>query len=174
MKWLFSYLFVCFVFFLSAQDTIIIKPGVGIDDIKIGSKSIFKVERTFHILPNSRGRAIYCGTGKSSQAKSAWLVDTVNGTWFFYKGRIVNRRFLLPSTRRLKEIWIQSGSTARLENGLELNKSTIYDVLGIYGDEIPETGNCTFLKYDERGISFTFTDEGILKRVVIFEGFIDE
>ena len=177
MKWLFSFLLICSSFFLNAQDTIIIKPGVGFDDVEIGNTRLGKMKRKdYTVTRPGSGKTIYCWSkGGATYSMRTVLIDTVHGMWLTFKSKEVDRSFLIPQIERLVEIRTFAFCNARLPNGLVLNKSTLYDVLGFYGDPNPQLSySCNSLQYSSLGTTFNFNKEGVLSSMSLYETDSDE
>ncbi|HXP52562.1 MAG TPA: hypothetical protein VN922_21595 [Bacteroidia bacterium] len=173
MKPLFLTIVFVFTFFYCAfcqqADTVLVKSGVGVDNIVL-----LKTSRSVvHNFKNKKydlneGRGIACGIGPSQRNRSAEYKNDTIGLTFYFSTRWVRWPFHTMSKMRLRKITITKN--AKTVSGLIIGKSTRKDVVALLG--IP-SDNGTIEEYKSSGIGFEYNDKGVVSSIEVFVPYVE-
>ena len=149
----------------------ILKPGIGINNIKLNKSSVAFIKRhagaDLQIIGGiSTGRFMkgYIGPRnirwKRITNKTTGVEFELNSRWFY--------RPLYPLKLHLEEIIIKDNPSASLENGITILKSTFDEVIEVYGAQSIEFSTSTVYSYPEHGVGFMFNEDKVLRYVTIY------
>jgi len=156
---------------LPKSDTIWIKPGVGIDNIKFGETTDAEIKnyRNWNFeIDNGEGYA--CGDD-----------DSCRNLTTDYQCKVENVRFLFSTPcisengndkpenhpKKLTAIYLKQTENACLENGICIGETTYEGILEIM-DKPRGCRNKNFLAFYDKGISFHFDNERKIYSVKVY------
>ncbi len=154
------------------SDTLLIKPGKGVDNIVVHRSSQEAVKKFKKVtFITSKGTGIACGTFGSRRFRSAKYKNDSLGLMFEFKTSLVRAPFQIFHKLKLQEIIVSKKGLT--DNGLVIGKSTKQDVIALYGLP-PNWKNEGFIAYYEKGISLSFDDNGIISEIQIFSPYMEQ
>ena len=150
-------------------DTIWVKPGIGIDNIRVMESSEEEVSayRNLDFFVGD-GVGTACGPGLSKGFIETHYIFCPNG---LQKSRpiefVFSNRYSEDSEKKLEMIMLKNTKTINtenrllfcLENGLCTGSSTYKEVIKTFGKPLRTKKDKFSLDYNELGIKFRFTDE---------------
>lgn len=151
-------------------DTIWIKPGIGIDNIKLKKSLEIEVENYRNLnFEKSDGEGTACGTGPSSYNYTTDFYSESNGIRFTFSTPWGTKPDKLKgASKELVSIDLKQTENACLENGLCIGKSSYDEIVKRMGKP-KRWKNKFFLAFYDKGISFHFDNERIIYSIDIYE-----
>jgi hypothetical protein len=169
------FLFIVSYAFCQQPDTLVIKAGHSVDSITLLKRPRADLKKMKNEkFAEDKGHGTYPGR----------IGPSLGGRWITYKNDRLTLEFYTPVVRwpeeylykrRLQSITVTKN--AKTTEGLIIGKSTKENVIALYGQPhnlnnhgelISNDPNSRYLMYMDRGISFHFSELGIITEISIF------
>lgn len=162
----------CLLFYLPVfgqlNDSIIILPNYGINDIEL-LKSEPKDVKDFNgfVYSKSEYKTIRCGNNGGKKSKFTYYFNNNSGIKFTFKQNEIIK--LIPIWSKFSLVSIEINKPLKSSDNLKVGYSLKEDVIAIYGEMPKNWQNENYYYYSEKGISFDFDKNNILKKIAIFK-----
>jgi hypothetical protein len=173
IRWTINFLTVIFLLLGQTSngqtDTLKISPGQGVDNIIVEKSSQTDIKNFRKVkFTKDKGTGIACGAFGSRRFRATKFQNDNLGLTFEFKTSLARWPFQIFLRKRLEKITITK--TATTANYLVIGKSTREDVINIYGLQ-PDWKNQSYISYTDKGIAFTFGNNGTISSIEIFAPF---
>ena len=150
-----------------SNDSIIILPKVGIDNISFYAKEnveSFQYKHVIFIVDS--GQSVSDATdGAYFKNWTKFKNDLIGLSFTFSTPHNVNPNLVKEQPKTLTEINIWNNPSAHFANGIKIGTSTYQDVVNAFGQLPADWHNNNFIEYPTKGINFSFDSNRVLQGV---------
>ncbi len=150
-----------------SNDSILILPKIGIDDISFYAKDNVESFHYKHVIfIVDSGQSVSDATnGAYFKNWTRFKNDTMGLSFTFSTPYNVNPNLVKEQPKTLTEISIWNNQTAHFDNGIKIGTSTYQEVVSEFGQLPADWHNNFFIEYPIKGIKFSFDSNRILQGV---------